>query len=96
MKTNHTPGPWKVETYVTASYILPKDVNSNDHIATVTNTEHRLANAELIAAAPELLAALEGLMKRAAKDAELYAPEGNEPIWAFINDASDAIAKAKG
>ena len=54
------------------------------------------ANARLIAAAPELLEALKGLMMRAARDAEYYAPNGNEPIWAFIEDASDAIAKATG
>jgi len=54
------------------------------------------ANARLIATAPELLSALETLMQRAVKDAEHYAPDGNEPIWAFIMDASDAIAKATG
>lgn len=44
----------------------------------------------------ELLAALESLVKRSVKDAEIYAPSGNEPIWAYISDASDAIAKARG
>ena len=55
-----------------------------------------LANARLIAAAPDLLDALKALMQRCVKDAEHYAPDGNEPIWAFISDASDAICKAKG
>ena len=53
-------------------------------------------NARLIAAAPELLAALQGMMRQAVKDAEGYATSGNEPIWAWIADASDAIAKAEG
>jgi hypothetical protein len=52
--------------------------------------------ARLIAAAPDLLSALENLMARCVKDAEHYAPDGNEAIWAFISDASDAICKAKG
>jgi len=34
------------------------------------------------------------IMAQAVKDAEEYAPEGNEPIWAFISDASTAIHKA--
>lgn len=43
-----------------------------------------------------LLKALKELTERVAKDAEKYAPEGNEPVWAFIVDAADAIAKAEG
>ena len=58
------------------------------------NIEEKTAH--LFASAPDLLSALEGLMKRCVKDAEHYAPDGNEPIWAFISDASDAICKAKG
>ena len=54
------------------------------------------ANAHLIAAAPKLLEALKGLMQCAVKDAEKYAQNGNEPIWAYISDASDAISKAEG
>jgi hypothetical protein len=58
--------------------------------------ENALANARIIAAAPDLLSALENLMARCVKDAEHYAADGNEAIWAYISDASDAIAKAKG
>ena len=58
------------------------------------NIEEKTAH--LFSAAPELLSALQNLMARCVKDAEHYAPDGNEPIWAFISDASDAIAKAKG
>lgn len=56
--------------------------------------EEAAANARLIAAAPELLEALKGLMKEAVKLAE--SQPDNAPIWAWIDDASDAIAKAKG
>ena len=58
--------------------------------------ERNIDRAKLISAAPELLEALQCLMSRVAKDAESYAQEGNEPIWAFIEDANDAICKAKG
>lgn len=43
----------------------------------------------------QLLQALKNLNSRAARDAEIYAPEGNEPIWAFIQDAADAIAETE-
>jgi len=52
-------------------------------------------NANLIAAAPDLLCKIKALVERVAKDAETYAPNGNEPIWAYIADATDAIANAE-
>jgi hypothetical protein len=55
-----------------------------------------LGNAHWIAKAKTYETTRETLMQRAVKDAEHYAPDGNEPIWAFIMDASDAIAKATG
>ena len=58
--------------------------------------EYGMRQASLFAAAPELLAALRGLMTQAAKDAESHARARNEFIWAWIADASDAIAKAEG
>jgi hypothetical protein len=67
----------------------------SDH-ATHYATTFDPSAARLIAAAPDLLNALKALMQRSTKDAEHYAPDGNEPIWAFISDASDAIAKADG
>ena len=112
MKTNteYTPGPWKVEEcynidgskFLTINGQGPHgawlaDIQAgliNGHPADVT--EKHLANAYLIAAAPELLAALRGLMTQAVKDAEKYAEDGAEPIWAWISDASDIIAKAEG
>lgn len=58
------------------------------------NVEH--ADAVMFAAAPDLLAALRGLMTQAVKDAESYAEDDSEAIWAWIKDAADAIAKATG
>ena len=67
-------------------------------VATIIRTskaspEEKAANARLIAAAPELLEALKGLMKEAVKLAE--SQPDNAPIWAWIDDASDAITKAE-
>ena len=86
--TLHTPGPWKHDsTWGIIKY-------GKTEICALHSGN--LANAHLISAAPDLLSALENLMARCVKDAEHYAPDGNESIWAFISDASDAIAKAKG
>jgi hypothetical protein len=49
----------------------------------------------LLAAAPAMREALKQLMDRAAKDAQTYAPNGNEPIWAYIADAADALSTIK-
>ena len=46
----------------------------------------------LLAAAQAMREALRQLMDRAAKDAQTYAPNGNEPIWAYIADAADALS----
>ena len=91
--TTHTPGEWKTHTEGEKTGILTG--NNVEHLATCYGFRKE-QNARLIAAAPEMLATLRGLMNQAAKDAEGYAPDGSEPIWAWISDASDIIAKAEG
>ena len=110
--TLHTPTPWAIHTcnengpFLDSFFLsTPADDNECERIICRFPTgtgkfsdmgRENLANAHLIAAAPDLLSALENLMARCVKDAEHYAPDGWESIWAFISDASDAIAKAKG
>jgi len=104
----HTSPPWEAvktdsNTIRIISYSSPdpftiKAKGLLNTICTITHphwSQEAEANAKLIAAAPVLLAALEGLMQQAARDAEVYAPEGNEPIWAYIYDAYDALFKAR-
>lgn len=67
------------------------DDETGKSIAVAYDTKHT----NLIAAAPKLLANIKAMMERAAKDAETYAPNGNEPIWAHIADAANAIAEAE-
>ena len=111
MKTNeakHTPGPWHISTLETtphtihhgggqlASVTLPPYPNERNkltwHGHTLAESE---ANARLIAAAPELLAALEKMCDVvAAASFKGFSPtekDGND-----YNDARSAIAKAKG
>lgn len=63
MTTKHTPGPWaSVGTTVQAESIRGADCQD----AELSQEQHR-ANARLIAAAPELLEALENVLNRIAE-----------------------------
>lgn len=98
--SKHTPGPWIVEPvpydssrfYIrgsnTKGQILGFGKGAVAHIpqSTVNPME---ANANLIAAAPDLLAALEGLMS-------CYIDLLDEDQVAAAQNAKSAIAKAKG
>lgn len=100
--TKHTPGPWAesdwMESFVSVTHdgyvvaeVQPKLWNG---VPRITRAEVK-ANARLIAATPELLAALEAILAHpAAAQAEkrgslVYAPEE-------LRRARAAIAKAKG
>jgi hypothetical protein len=99
MNTEHTPGPWKVNYDGT---ILTEDKTgpcSHEIIAQMpvwfgtaqkghVTQDHLAANARLIAAAPELLAALEFMVR--------VGPSGIIGQQTARERAIEAIAKAKG
>ena len=98
MRTQHTPGPW----HVTGDYVR----NENDGLVgealnlwanVKTPTDERKANARLIAAAPDLLAAcrcaladMEGSYSREDWD------DDENPVALTIRELIAAIAKAGG
>lgn len=94
MSTQHTPGPWSItERAVVANASTPVAHRVKWWSAGLLEIEER-ANASLISAAPELLAALEELTEivqgaieqRSAKDLDSFT----------LQPAIAAIAKAKG
>ena len=98
---NHTPGPWTVGCPAKTHYImtgghtvvaaLPHDRGNGSHYV-IDNDSERKANASLIAAAPELLEALElfaNLDRNVPSDRWWI-----ETTW--CEQARKAIAKAKG
>ena len=105
MKTQHTPGPWLVETRKHVYAI--KDTKGQD--LTYQDTEPQtdggsvtsrgrsenetLANAHLIAAAPELLSALETCVSELNQIAFI---QKDKLAAEAIQKAHAAIAKAKG
>lgn len=68
MSTNHTPGPWEYKEPYGAVAVKGKTVcmTDNHYVATewapFPESEERRANGRLIAAAPELLAAVEAAL----------------------------------
>ena len=90
MKAKHTPGPWTTGRAINAvdmgkfSFICPFGANSADQVAEIK------ANACLISSAPDLLAALEAIIKMIGP----YAGQGR--MDAEIAAARSAIAKARG
>ena len=99
-QAQHTPGPWSVEARegmpgrevrAGATYVVAV-------VSTTSNDEsNRLANARLIAAAPDLLAALEQLLQGfehlRIRDGSGELQPLNNPI---IDRARAAIRQAKG
>lgn len=99
--TTHTPGPWHLdEAESEATVYVPKNGDHDDQreVATVKilrfvpdHAKEDLANANLIKAAPDLLAAL----KRVIQAFDVEAIDDGEP-WDSARAAFAAIAKAEG
>lgn len=106
--SNHTPGPWTLETVQTSVGWCHKvgpfpwrDGKQNhacvydDYASGHFGTPELIANARLIAAAPELLEALERLKcEIILSDVDMDYIESHFRPW--LSKADAAIAKAKG
>lgn len=99
MENKHTPGPWIVDSWSSSGWSVRSKIglaiSSKRYRNELTGQEYRdemLANAHLIAAAPDLLDALENCVARMieAQEASGY------PHAITILEAQDAIRKAKG
>jgi hypothetical protein len=99
MTLKHTPGPWTTDVhgfiYAAPDSELPDRTNQGASIVVAKVLKHSsgrpIANARLISAAPDLLAALQ-IMVNAANVAEI------DPLvmFASIEKARAAISKATG
>lgn len=88
---HHAPGPWTVSTRQGRTIVLDSDRNE---------VCEAYAAADLIAAAPELLAAVHGLLascgpQHESESAEMYQERLTLLQW-HINRASEALTKATG
>ena len=84
-ETKHTRGPWKVnDKTLSGAYQVSNNKLGSLRICTVTNAPNDEANAQLIAATPDMLNAM--------KEAVKFMSSGSTPynlLW-------DAITKAEG
>jgi hypothetical protein len=88
MSTKHTPGPWTIHTDGLGITFIAAPEGS---VAELHGAPEKVANARLIAAAPELLSALGNAL------AVLSSLDGlNIGAIGVLEDARAAIAKATG
>jgi hypothetical protein len=91
---DHTPGPWTMKPYIERKgyFWVGPDPLPQNRFAIAEE-----ADAHLIAAAPDLLAALEAIVRQAEP---LYAAVPDSPAThsahVLMDEARAAIAKAKG
>lgn len=83
----HTPGPWIVETYHNGLFKIIKELDKTKSLSGQVWTRIE-ADAQLIAAAPEMLEALE-YIKQLLSD-------GENAMQTIENVIDDAIKKARG
>lgn len=80
----HTSGPWRVIENAHIDAIQVMAPSDGDRVCTVTSRSESAANGRLIAAAPELLAALQNILT------------ANPDLAEVADEARAAIAKATG
>lgn len=90
--SKHTPGPWAIEKESESHSIVNRSFEGDEWcIAEVyKQTDMAIANANLIAAAPDLLEALNKLLDKA------YKQNFNDAYPEIVEAAELAIAKARG
>jgi hypothetical protein len=96
MNTKHTPGPWKVNATPHSSnqdwVVLDSGTNGRNKRVCAVYSDNDEADARLIAAAPELLEALIGLLDEVNDMSGRCGWMGN----GFRAKAHAALAKARG
>ena len=104
----HTKGKWIIHGlqkgkngYRDWNTYCVRSGKTNVHIATIGDVDRyyekqNRANARLIAAAPDLLEACKGLTKAINKEIDGNPDFVDSPVYAWLEDAHEAISKAKG
>lgn len=92
VKTKYTPGPWRVRKLFSGKFAI--SIKDKNHF--VSNSYgNEEANATLIAAAPDLLEALELILEACQKEDGADYRQGPDVNW-LEDTVRDAISRAKG
>jgi hypothetical protein len=99
MSAKHTQGPWRAEFGNNSARVIAKVEHEVASVPTLrsTNAEEdgnrdvMVANARLVASAPELLEALRGMLAMYSSD-----EAGGDETLEEVREARAAIAKAEG
>ena len=103
--SEHTKGPWTAtkhdQHWVRVNVTIKAGGNTWVAFMPDEDKDERMANARLMAAAPELLEALQGIMNIVSESLGVagYYPDGDYADWdefPELQAAEAAIAKAKG
>lgn len=104
MNTKHTPGPWKAVVDGHIAFVRTADDTADLAHTGLASRQVDTANARLIAAAPELLEALNGLLAHSESVNRAFFVDGTAKAMRaamtgqkdLLNQARAAIAKARG
>ena len=99
MNTNakHTPGKWTTKIHQPGTMLTVENETGEYVCSLLGGDEHKQENARLIAAAPELLAALKGLFEHCAMIHRVWGDGSNQKeADAAIAAGKAAIAQAEG
>lgn len=92
-KSEHTPGPWR---YTNAAYGCSTVWATTKPVAVVMSCDEKVANARLIAAAPELLQELQRMLSVFGCLSEADYQEINPCAKARVHKARALVAKVTG
>ena len=90
--SNHTEGPWAIYVNAPSDIVIRKMSKDGYELCSIARVSSGYANTRLIAAAPELLEALEQMVSVFLDTEGRHGESENDAMDA----ASAAIAKAKG
>jgi len=102
--STHTPGPWTIHSEAAnaaSGSPINSEIRGGHHVVVRLGTMHAdstKANARLIAAAPDLLAALQAIVNKAHPRADYLNGDATHYIGPkeLVDAARAAIAKAEG